>query len=439
MQDMLCSEGKRGCTAHEYLNKNFELPTRWSGLSSIRAGPQDNIQPPHPHKGELPTEATMTEGSASASQPSGKWLPIPAEHVGTQALPKAPRPRMCPDARSLHWAEGEITPPSIVSLMPRITGEAPGTKRGRGPAGSSGDGDDDQEDGEGNRNPLPTLAGRPARERRPRRLRPHRVTTMRHSIPRCANHCSAAPVRARITGSSEIKLITVEGWSLTGSKGPHPRTYLRNWNPLGAQWNPSQKANTVFPQLHAVFLFPNTDYESQFWLPEGMPSGRFIHRRENTARGHWPKQPINGYYGTEGPRDAPDTDLYHDWKPIVAATNVFMAESSGFRLLSFLQDEWKWTDAELQHIFKCDLHHGQSEWTKHNCSNTDFQREANVFHDFYKSFTHSAGVPVRQETPETAMLLAITLFGIPAPIQQNMKPRRRGDWFRDKRTAQESK
>ena len=122
---------------------------------------------------------------------------------------------------------------------------------------------------------------------------------MRHSILRCAVHCNAAPVRVRITGSKDIKLVTVDGWSLEGNTGPHPRIYLRNWNPLGAQWNEDQKANSIMEQPHGVFLFPNTEYETQFWLPEGMPSGRFIHRRENTARGHWPNQLRDGYYGVD--------------------------------------------------------------------------------------------------------------------------------------------
>ena len=161
-------------------------------------------------------------------------------------------------------------------------------------------------------------------------------------------------------------------------------------------------------------------------MPGNMPPGRYIHRREFTARSIWETCPSHRYFGTRGRRADPDTELYHTWKPIIATINVFIAEASVFRMMSRIKQHWGWSETELWHVFACTPTRRQQEWDHNNCTPAEFDTEVKRFNDFYQSFTQKDGIAVQPGTPEVCMLLAMVLFGIPSPFQQHTQPRTSG-------------
>lgn len=162
-----------------------------------------------------------------------------------------------------------------------------------------------------------------------------------------------------------------------------------------------------------------------------MPPGRYTHRREFTARDLWDACPKNRYFGVKGRRHDPDSELYHRWKPIIATTNVFMAEASVFKLLTWIKQHWVWSKEELWDVFACTPTRHQEEWNRINCTPAQLDIEEQRFNVFYQNFTHRDGIAVQPGTPEMCMLLAVVLFGIPSPFQQHTKPRAAGSWYYD--------
>ena len=212
-------------------------------------------------------------------------LPRPGTHMRAPNGSWATQPKMQPAAggRTAAWAdlEEEVAPPSVASAAPRPPARDGNIGSGR-PAGP-GDGDANDE-GEQDGNPAPQLDGLPARAPRPQRLYPYRHTLMRQSIPQCSRHCHAVPVRVNLTTGEDIKLVQVDSWV---AKARHPQCTVRGWNPLGQQWEVGRRNNSIMPQPHGAFFFEGFKYECQFWMPGNMPPGRYIHRREFTARAIW--------------------------------------------------------------------------------------------------------------------------------------------------------
>ena len=259
-----------------------------------------------------------------------------------------PKMHAAAGGRSPAWAdcEEEIAPPSIAFAAPRPSSSSSNTGSGQA-AGSGGDGNDE---GEPDGNPAPQLDGLPARPPKQQRLHPYRHILLRQSFPQSARHCQARPVRINLATGANIKLATVKGWS---KERQHPLCTFRGWNPLGQQWEVGKRNNSNVTQPHGVCLFEGTQQECQFWMPGNMPPGRCTHRREFTARDLWDKCPQNRYFGTKGKRHDRDSDLYHRWKLIIATTNVFMAEASVFRLLTWIKQHWGWSEEELWDVFSC--------------------------------------------------------------------------------------
>ena len=105
-----------------------------------------------------------------------------------------------------------------------------------------------------------------------------------------------------------------------------------------------------------------------------------------------------------------------------SCTNVFMAEASVFRLLTWIKQHWGWSEEELWEVFACTPTRRREEWNRTNCTPEQFDIEEQRFNDFYQSFTHRDCIAVQPGTPEMCMLLAVVLFGIPSPFSNTRNP-----------------